>query len=307
MIFSYSDYVSRQSGLMYFLCLIIQFPILLALAVFRNNMPEQLYLILSLSFPLVLMFFVAVSFSSGLHLRPILGLRGVRTKSDVVYVPILLLGICLYAIGTYMSLVFSLLFPEDVEASQSTQQMLISLGFGKSWLIIALLPAIVEEFICRGVIFHVFRHRSLVAGIVVSSLSFAFLHLSMQSFGYALLIGAAFALICEITGSLFPSMLLHMLFNTVSLRFSFASLMRPAEQTEGTALTLSSFFTNYWYITLLALIVCVFCIFLYKWMMKICDYKLSKDVNIDYPPVTLGYIITWILCILITCLSSSIS
>lgn len=72
-----------------------------------------------------------------------------------------------------------------------------------------------EEFTFRGVIFGGLRKRGFVfAAAVVSGLFFGLMHLNLNQFSYALLLGVIFCLLVEATGSIFGSIIAHVVINT---------------------------------------------------------------------------------------------
>lgn len=88
------------------------------------------------------------------------------------------------------------------------------------WLnlvIIALLPAVVEEFIFRGLILNGYKRRNPLMAIVISSLLFGLMHMNLNQFSYAFVIGVIFAFLAYATGSLLPSILGHFIINGTSV------------------------------------------------------------------------------------------
>ena len=81
----------------------------------------------------------------------------------------------------------------------------------------ALLPAVLEEMIFRYVPIRLLGGRSSRAAIIVSSVMFALVHMSLFRIPYALVAGVIFAYITILTGSILPSMLLHFANNAVSV------------------------------------------------------------------------------------------
>lgn len=82
--------------------------------------------------------------------------------------------------------------------------------------LIGCLPGFIEELLFRGIMFSAFRKRSVLTGIVVSALSFGLMHMNFNQIFYAVYLGVVFALMVEATGSIISTMILHMLFNSVS-------------------------------------------------------------------------------------------
>ena len=84
-------------------------------------------------------------------------------------------------------------------------------------MLIAVLPAFVEEFIFRGLIYHSYRKNGLVGACVFSALAFGVMHMNLNQFFYAFVIGMFFAKMVEVTGSMWSSVIAHFAFNTYSI------------------------------------------------------------------------------------------
>ena len=88
--------------------------------------------------------------------------------------------------------------------------------FALNVLLVALLPAIAEELIFRGVILQGLRRNgSDLIAIVLSALMFAGMHCSLQQFVYPIIIGLVFGWIVVRTGSLMLTIFAHFLNNFV--------------------------------------------------------------------------------------------
>ena len=81
----------------------------------------------------------------------------------------------------------------------------------------ALLPALLEEMLFRYIPIRLLGRRSPRAAIVVSSVLFALIHLSLFQIPYAFAAGAIFAYMTIATGSVLPAMLLHFVNNAISV------------------------------------------------------------------------------------------
>jgi membrane protease YdiL (CAAX protease family) len=91
-------------------------------------------------------------------------------------------------------------------------------GWGSVVLLVCVQPAVIEELAFRGVILGALR-RGLTdrEALVVSTMMFAVLHLSVPSTPHLVLIGAALGWLRLRTGSLYPGMVLHFLHNGLCL------------------------------------------------------------------------------------------
>ncbi len=85
----------------------------------------------------------------------------------------------------------------------------------------ALAPAIVEEFVFRGLIFHGLKKRNPFWAIIISALLFGAIHMNVNQFLYAFAMGVFFAMITYATNSMWPSMLMHFIYNAQSVILSY--------------------------------------------------------------------------------------
>ena len=83
--------------------------------------------------------------------------------------------------------------------------------------LVALVPALVEEFVFRGIIYGGYRNSIIKRGILLSGLLFGLFHMNFNQFCYAFFMGIVFALLREGTGSIHSSMIVHFVFNANSV------------------------------------------------------------------------------------------
>jgi len=94
-------------------------------------------------------------------------------------------------------------------------------------LMIAVTPAILEELVCRGVLFHAYKKRSLLMAVLFTAFIFGLLHMNLNQMLYAGVIGIAFAVTVEATGSIYSSMIMHFIMNSISVTaLAFLKLMK---------------------------------------------------------------------------------
>lgn len=96
-----------------------------------------------------------------------------------------------------------------------------ALPFWKMFLYVAVVPAICEEFLFRGLIYHGLRKRNKYIAMIISAFMFAMMHMNINQFSYALVIGIMFAFIVEVTGTLTSSIIMHLVFNGTSVVLSY--------------------------------------------------------------------------------------
>lgn len=90
-----------------------------------------------------------------------------------------------------------------------------------SILLMAVVPAVVEEFVFRGIIFGVYKKRNPLKGALLSALLFGLLHLNINQFSYAFLLGIVLALLDYATESILPGMIMHFTINANSVAVSY--------------------------------------------------------------------------------------
>lgn len=80
-----------------------------------------------------------------------------------------------------------------------------------------LLGPIFEELVFRGIFYKALSKYNRLTGIIFSSLLFALFHGNLQQFFYTFLGGIVFCYMLDYSGSIFPSILTHMICNTFNI------------------------------------------------------------------------------------------
>lgn len=110
----------------------------------------------------------------------------------------------------------SMLFAEN-----TTSELMFSISseipFLLSLLVIAIIPAVLEESIYRGIFYNEYRKVNPVAGMLLSAFLFGILHGNFNQFSYAFIMGIIFALTIEATDSIISSMVIHFIINGSSV------------------------------------------------------------------------------------------
>lgn len=84
-------------------------------------------------------------------------------------------------------------------------------------LCVAIIPAILEESIYRGIFYHEYRKVNPLAGALLSGLLFGLLHGNLNQFSYAFCMGFIFSLVVEATDSILSTMIIHFIINGTSV------------------------------------------------------------------------------------------
>lgn len=134
-----------------------------------------------------------------------------------------IVGSILLYIGTYLvmfmlSIVLSKLLPNHLDELEMAFDEMMKQPFVLLVLVIAVMPAIGEELLFRGLVFGSMRHKYKVGwAIFLSALLFGAYHTNLVKLIPTGLLGACFAYIVYKSGSIFISMLLHFTNNFLSV------------------------------------------------------------------------------------------
>lgn len=136
-------------------------------------------------------------------------------KLDLSLVPLLILATAL--LYPFLSLINIL--SSFVVQSQSVVLGETMMTGGVFWnlLIVALVPCVVEELVCRGMLLSGYRQISTWTGILLSAFLFGCMHMNLNQFLYTFAFGIFLALMVEVTGSLFASVICHFTLNGSSV------------------------------------------------------------------------------------------
>lgn len=123
-----------------------------------------------------------------------------------------------FAIIPFISLInsISMLFVKNVTdekvavAAEKYPLILMLIG-------LALIPALVEEFIYRGIYFNTYKKIGILQGAMIAAFLFALMHGNLNQFAYAMVAGFLFAMIDNAGGSIFYSVIIHVIINGVSV------------------------------------------------------------------------------------------
>ena len=84
-------------------------------------------------------------------------------------------------------------------------------------LLVAVMPAVLEETVYRGVFYNEYSKINPLKAALLSGLMFGILHGNINQFCYAAVLGFVFALLIEATGSIVSTMLVHFWTNAASV------------------------------------------------------------------------------------------
>ncbi|WP_408071831.1 lysostaphin resistance A-like protein [Butyrivibrio sp. JL13D10] len=153
--------------------------------------------------------------------EPVLSTLGFhKIKVSTIFLTILL-NIVITPIWMFGN-VFSQLFVPNVVAQGVTSMMENSAG--PVILVVSLLPPLFEEMFFRGLLFNKYKNVStLIKAALLSAFFFGILHLNLNQFCYAFLLGVIFAFVNVASGSIVTSMIMHFLINAGNVLLLYVS------------------------------------------------------------------------------------
>lgn len=161
-------------------------------------------------------------------------MRGTRMKGIGIKVILwtVLLSLILLPVTNFLNLFSQLLVPNNIIARIEhytflTGAVVWDKPIWLNLLYMAILPAVVEEYLFRGVLFQAFRNCGLFKTAVITSLMFALAHGNLNQFLYAFACGLFFAYLVEASGSVYASMLAHLCLNSVTVILVYLERLLP--------------------------------------------------------------------------------
>ncbi len=140
------------------------------------------------------------------------------------------IAMCSYPVVMCLNLL-SMLFVENAMANVMTD--ILSKGLIFSILFMAVLPAIMEETIFRGMVYNTYSKRRPLLGVFLSAFLFGLMHMNFNQMPYAFFLGIVMALLMEACDSVVAPMIFHFTLNGSSTLISFLT-MGTMESTEMT-------------------------------------------------------------------------
>ncbi len=100
-------------------------------------------------------------------------------------------------------------------------------GFLLTFIATAIVPALVEEFACRGIVLGLLKKHGEVFAIITSSIVFGIMHGNFEQIPFAVMVGLVLGYIYVKTGSIWISVAVHGINNAISVVFSYLENVMP--------------------------------------------------------------------------------
>lgn len=94
-------------------------------------------------------------------------------------------------------------------------------GFLLSFIATAIVPALVEEFACRGIVLGLLKKHGSGFAIITSSIIFGIMHGNFEQIPFAIFVGLVLGYIYVKTGSIWTGVLVHGVNNAISVIFTY--------------------------------------------------------------------------------------
>lgn len=145
-----------------------------------------------------------------------------RFKLSTVFV-CLIIAIAVLPINGFLGELTTYLFGNNPDGiSTFVEGMKGSIGL--RWFIIAVTPAICEEFMFRGLLLDKKIGLNMHVLAIASGLMFSLFHVGFDQLLYTFPLGMIFAYVTIITNSIFPAILMHLFNNSIGTIFELISL-----------------------------------------------------------------------------------
>ena len=150
----------------------------------------------------------------------------------------------------------------------------------KEFVLSCILPGICEEFLHRGIMLHANKKTGNPKFcLIISSILFGLMHLNINQFFYAAILGFLMGYVSLIADSIYPCIIIHFMNNFLGSFINYGSQLQWPIFTELNFL-LNTLFTNVFTISLAVLIGIPALIYLYKLLLKqMLIEKTKRDMN----------------------------
>ena len=224
---------------------------------------EILFAIISFTIPFILIFKL-----SGVRISNLISFSKPDKNS---LLPLLMFGVSFCAFANIASNIADSIFRDaninyEVTTPQNPQGFF---GFVLSLISTVAVPALVEEFACRGLMMGLLKKYGEGFAILVSSLLFGLMHGNFQQIPFAFLVGLVLGFITIKSGTIWVAVAVHGFNNLISVLFDYVFDVFPqGAQNIG-----------YMIYLMLALILGIFAIFIFH-HKKIDIYKLNESTTV---------------------------
>ncbi len=144
---------------------------------------------------------------------------------------VILITFLIIPLGGVISFISSLFFENNVTIYLED---IVRNPFWQTLLVVAILPALFEELLMRGVFLSGFKNLPIHIVAIINGLFFGMIHYDLQQSGYAFLFGIYLTYLVYYTGSILAPMIAHFIFNAHSVVYLYLAVYSGALDTSTT-------------------------------------------------------------------------
>ncbi len=219
------------SALICYFIIVVLFAVLRMISAFGvfENAGDYVDILLNIVIQILILFCISIFIFSFLTKNRIkdtfkfYGYKKISLKAILISVGI---GIIVYFLNIFVATFFNVLLALFGYNSVSSSTTISSYPF---WLflinifITAVLPGICEETAHRGMLLKGLSGHGQTRALIISSLLFGFMHMNIEQFFYATLIGLLVGYIAIICDSIYPAIIVHFMNNAISVFAGYSS------------------------------------------------------------------------------------
>lgn len=150
-----------------------------------------------------------------------INIRELVPYRKINFATIVLVVVCTYLMYPLVVVLNAISMLFSTGGSASVAEMIMEgQSLAANLVCVALVPACVEEFMFRGLLFQTYQKSRILPAILLSAFLFGCMHMNLNQFVYAFALGVYLAFLVEATGSIFSSMIAHFTLNATGVVLS---------------------------------------------------------------------------------------
>lgn len=215
---------------------------------------------------------------------------GFKKISFTVLLSSIGLGFVLFFINNYVADIFYSIL--SLLGYDSSINISLSVGGDISIeiLLTALIPGFCEEVLHRGMFMNGSSKQGYTKyGLLFSSILFGLMHLNIQQFFYAMILGALMGIVVIVADSIYPAMIIHFMNNALSIYFSYGAKYGWALSEFKMMVEEFIFSTNFVFSIVIISALIMLLLYLYRALLyviiknknKHTAIKLAKDLQLE--------------------------
>lgn len=132
------------------------------------------------------------------------------------------LGFILFFINNYVADIFYTVLALFGYDNSININLSVGSNIGLEFVLTALVPGVCEEILHRGMVMRGSSKQGYTRyGLLFSSILFGLMHLNIQQFFYAMILGCLMGIVVIVADSIYPAMIIHFMNNALSIYFSY--------------------------------------------------------------------------------------